>query len=95
VTPSFTHMSITRSNQIFINYSHTVDAEIMKLTSDSICGNGLQEEYSVLLSSVLQCLCDFSNQSFSIYDDLFLSASIFVHCSPLLVLSSHDSCMQT
>jgi hypothetical protein len=39
VTPSFTHLNITFSNQRFSNCSHTVDAGFVKLTSDSFCGN--------------------------------------------------------
>jgi hypothetical protein len=35
VTPSFTHLSITFSNQRFINCSRTVDVGFVKLTSDS------------------------------------------------------------
>jgi hypothetical protein len=31
-----------------------MDVEFVKLTSDSFYGNGLQDEYSVLLSPVLQ-----------------------------------------
>jgi hypothetical protein len=39
VTPSFTHLRITFSNQRFSNCSPTVDAGFVKLTSDSFCGN--------------------------------------------------------
>jgi hypothetical protein len=39
VTPSFTHLSITFSNQRFSNCSPTVDVGFVKLTSDSFCGN--------------------------------------------------------
>jgi hypothetical protein len=36
---------------------------------------------------------DFSKQSSSMYDDLFLSMLFLAHCSSSLMLSSHDSCM--
>jgi hypothetical protein len=67
----------------------------VKLTSDSFSGNGIQDEYSALLSLVLQQFCTFSKQSFSMYDDLFLSVLTFAHSSSLLKLSSHDSHMLT
>jgi hypothetical protein len=54
VTSSFTHLSITFSNQRFSNCSPTVDVGFVKLTSDSSWGNSLQDEYSVLPSPVLQ-----------------------------------------
>jgi hypothetical protein len=54
---------------------------------------GSQDEYSVLLSSVLQELCDFSKQSFSMYDNLFLSMLIFAHFFSSTMLPSHDLCM--
>jgi hypothetical protein len=38
-TPSFTHFSITFSNQRFSNCSPPVDVGSVKLTSDSFCGN--------------------------------------------------------
>jgi hypothetical protein len=39
VTPSFTHLSITFSNQRFSNCSPTVDVGSVNLTSDSSCRN--------------------------------------------------------
>jgi hypothetical protein len=39
VTPSFTHLSITFSNERFSNCSPTVDVWFVKLTSDSFYGN--------------------------------------------------------
>jgi hypothetical protein len=39
VVASFTHLSITFSNQRFSNCSSTVDIGFVKLTSDSFCGN--------------------------------------------------------
>jgi hypothetical protein len=39
VTPSFTHLGITFSNQRFSSCSPTVDLGFVKLTSDSFCGN--------------------------------------------------------
>jgi hypothetical protein len=39
--------------------------------------------------------CDFSKQSSSMYDDLFLSMLTFTHCSFSLMLSFYDSCMPT
>jgi hypothetical protein len=50
-----------------------------------------------IFSSAVTCAatgCDFSQQSFSVYDDLFLSVLNFAHCSSL-TLSSRDSCMPT
>jgi hypothetical protein len=45
---------------------------------------GFQVVYIDLLSPVLQ-YCDFSKQSFSVYDDLFPSELIFIHCSSSLI----------
>jgi hypothetical protein len=53
-TPLFMHLNVTFSNQRFGSRSPTVDVGYVKLTSDSFCGNGLQDEYSVLVSPVLQ-----------------------------------------
>jgi hypothetical protein len=39
VTPSFTHLSITFSNERFSNCSPTVDAGFVNLTSDIYCRN--------------------------------------------------------
>jgi hypothetical protein len=65
VVPSFTHLSITFSNQRFSNCSSTADIVSVKLTSDGcLWKQGLQDEYSVLL----QEFYDFSKQSFSVYD---------------------------
>jgi hypothetical protein len=52
---------------------------------------GPQDEYSVLLSPVLHSFGDFSKQSFSMYDDLFLSMAIFAHCTSSMMLSSKDA----
>jgi hypothetical protein len=49
VTPSFTHMSITFSNEKFSNCSPTAGAGLVKFTSDSFFKQGLQDEYLVLL----------------------------------------------
>jgi hypothetical protein len=49
VTPSFTHVSITFSNQKFSSCSPTMHVGFVKLTSDNFCENGLQDDYSVLL----------------------------------------------
>jgi hypothetical protein len=49
VTPSFTHLIITFSDQRFSNCSPTVDVGFVKLMSESFCGNGPQYEHSVLL----------------------------------------------
>jgi hypothetical protein len=58
VTPSFMNLSITFSNWRFSSCSPTVDVGFVKLTADRFLWNqGLQDEYSVLLSHVLQC-CD-------------------------------------
>jgi hypothetical protein len=54
ITPSFTHMSITFSNKRVRNGRPTVDAGFVKTTSESFCGNGVQDEYSVLLSPMPQ-----------------------------------------
>jgi hypothetical protein len=90
VTPSFMHLRIAFINQRFRNCSPTVDAGFVNLASGSSCGNGLQDEYSVLLSPVLQYLCDFSKQAFSMYDDLFRSVLVFAHCSSSLMSSRHS-----
>jgi hypothetical protein len=45
---------ITCSNQRFGSCSPTVDVGYMELMSGNFCGNGLQDEYSVLLLPVLQ-----------------------------------------
>jgi hypothetical protein len=92
VTPSFTIMNITFCNQRFSSCSPTVDVRFVKLTSDSFCGNCLQDEYSVVLPPTLQ-YCDFSTQSISVGDNLFPSMLLFTHCFSLLMLSFHDSCM--
>ena len=39
----------------------------VKLSSDCFCGNGLQDEYQVLLSPLLQYCYDLQKQSSSIY----------------------------
>jgi hypothetical protein len=39
VTPSFTHLNITFSNERFRNCSTTVDVGFVKFMSDSFCGN--------------------------------------------------------
>jgi hypothetical protein len=54
VTTLFTHLSTAFSSQRFSSCSPTMDVGFVKLTSDSFCGNGLQDEYSVPLSPVLQ-----------------------------------------
>jgi hypothetical protein len=54
MTPLFMHLSITFSNQRFSHCSPIVDVGFVKVTLDSFCGNGVQYEYSVLLSPVLQ-----------------------------------------
>jgi hypothetical protein len=68
VTPSFTHLSIAFYNKWFSNCSPIVDVGFVKITSGSFYGNSLQDEYSVLLSPMLQylCVCLFSKQCFSI-----------------------------
>jgi hypothetical protein len=91
MTPSFTHMSISFSNQRFSNCNLRVDVGFVKVTLDSFCGNKVFE-----MNIQLCChLCDFSKQSFSMYDNFFLPVLTFVHCSSSLMLSSHDSCMPT
>jgi hypothetical protein len=56
VTPLFKVPSITFNNQRFSYCSPAVDVVFVKLTSDSFCGKqGLQDEYSVLLSCHLCC----------------------------------------
>jgi hypothetical protein len=54
LTPSSVPLSITSCNQRFRSCSPTGDPGFVKITSDSFCGNGLQDEYSVLLSPALQ-----------------------------------------
>jgi hypothetical protein len=54
MTLSFTLLSVTFSNQRFGSCCLTVDVGFVKLTLDYFCGNGLQDEYSVFLSPVLQ-----------------------------------------
>jgi hypothetical protein len=51
-TPSFMHLTITFRNQKFSICSRNVDGGFV--TSDSFCGNSLQNEYSCLLSPVLR-----------------------------------------
>jgi hypothetical protein len=41
VTPSFTYLSTTFSNQMFSNCNPTVGVEFVKLTLDSFCGNSV------------------------------------------------------
>jgi hypothetical protein len=91
VTPSFTHLSIHFSNQEVCQLQPCQGCWICEARVDQfLWKQGLQDEYSVLLSPVLQ-YCDFSKQSFSVYDNLFLSLLIIDHCFSLLMLSSHDS----
>jgi hypothetical protein len=92
--PSFTHLSITFSNQRFSNCNPPLVVGFVKLTSDTFCGNSLHDEYLVLWSPMLQQLCDFSNQS-PMYDELFLSLLISAYCSPALMFPPNDSCMVT
>jgi hypothetical protein len=67
-TLSFTHLSITFTIQRFSNCSPTMDVGFVKLTSDSFCGNGLQDEYSVLLSSAVL----FQNRTSLQFSDSFI-----------------------
>jgi hypothetical protein len=89
VTPSFTHLSITFSNQRFSNCSPTVDVRFVKLTSASFCGNRV---FKMNIQFWCHLCCSSSVILSSIYDNLFLSILIFGHCSCWLMLSSHDSC---
>jgi hypothetical protein len=91
VTQSFTHLSITFSNQRFSNCGPAVG--FVNLMSVSFCGNRVVRmniQFCCPLSSVLQQFCGFPKQSFSMFCDLFLSMLIFGHCSSSLMLSSHD-----
>jgi hypothetical protein len=49
LTPSFTHLNIPFSNQMFSNCSLAVDIGFVEHTQHSFCGNALQDEYLVLL----------------------------------------------
>jgi hypothetical protein len=75
----------------------TMDVGFMKLLSDSFRGNRVFKMNKVLSSAVtcIAMVCDSLKQLFSMCDDLSLSLLIFTHCSSLLMLSSHDSCMLT
>jgi hypothetical protein len=55
VTPSFTHLSVTFSNQRFSNCNPTVDVGFVKLTSVSFCRNRVFKKNIVLLSCHLCC----------------------------------------
>jgi hypothetical protein len=97
LTPSFTHLSITFSNQRFSNCNPTVDVRFFKLMSDSFCGNrvfkmNIQFCCPVTCAAVLEW---FFETILLMYDDFFLSMSLFIHCSSSLMMSSHDSCMLT
>jgi hypothetical protein len=96
VTPSFRHLSTTFSNLRFSNCSPSMDARFVKLTSDSFCGNRVfKMNIQFFCPDTCAANCDFLKQSFSMCDDLFLTMLIFTHCSSLLMLSSHDSCILT
>ena len=92
ITPYFLRFSIVFSNQMFSNYSCTMDAGFVKLLSDCSYGNGLQGEYQILLSPLLQYYT-FQTQFSSMYSDPFRLFLVFSHCSSQLMMSSHDMCM--
>ena len=74
ITPSFASVSIVFSNQRFSNYSSTIDVGIVNLSSDCFCGNGLQDEYWVLLSPLPQQFHDFLDTIlFNLWRSLSLS----------------------
>jgi hypothetical protein len=97
VTPSFTHLSITFSNQRFRSYSRTVGVGFVELTSDSFCGNrGLK--MNIQFCSPVTCAAVVVLFFEAILLDVRRSLSVSVDfrpCSSSQMLSSHDSCMPT
>jgi hypothetical protein len=78
------HLSIIFSNQRFSNCSPAVGVGLVKFTLDFFfLKQGLQDEYSVLLSSALQLFSNFSKQSFSMYEDL----SVSIYFRPLFLFA--------
>jgi hypothetical protein len=90
VTPSFTHLSITFSNQRFSNCSPTttLDVGFVKFTLDSFCGNRIFE-MNIQFCSNVTC----AGVIVWFFETIFLnvrwSLSVSIDLC-LLMLSSHD-----
>jgi hypothetical protein len=96
VTPLFTYLSIAFSNQKFSSCSPTMGVGFVKLRSDSFCGDRVFKmniQFCCPVTCAAIVVRFFFKQSFSVYDNLFLSVLILARCSSSL-MSSHDSYMQ-
>jgi hypothetical protein len=62
--------------------------------SNSFCGNRVKMNIQFCYHLCCSSSVLFETILLNVYD-LFLSMLIFTHCSSLLMLSSHDSCMPT
>ena len=81
ITPCFSPFNVAFSNRSFSNRSSTADDGFVKLSSDCFCGNGLQNEYWVLLPPLLRQFYDFQTQSSSMNGDSFHLVLVFSHYS--------------
>jgi hypothetical protein len=79
LTPSFTHLSITFSNQRFSNCSPTVDVGFVKLTSDSFCGN------RVFKMNIQFCCHQFCSSSVIFLNNVWRSLCVNFDFGPLFL----------
>jgi hypothetical protein len=86
VTPSFTHLSVVRGLAI------AGLPWMLDLWSSSQVETGSSE--GIFDSAAVNPCWSSSFIKSSVYNDLFLSMSIFPHC-PSSLMSSHDSCVST